>query len=572
MPLFGRPPASAGDPFLSFSDLISGPDTGIGDGNGSGAIVTVWGFNLGSSQGSSKLVFTDSGFTEYDSPHIYYWQNADGTLPGGPADLYESHGMQEICFSVPNCATGNGTIHVEVDGEDSNDLPFLVRTGNIYHIKSTGNDSTGDGSFNSPYQTLQVVDHPDDGGVLAAGDIFYAHDIDAGTAGTTGIVAGITGEDNNGTALHCDTTNQMALVQYPSASRGTLEANWCFRCLNVEGFVFSKLNIIAADNGDNDDGCLDCTNDGRIVANYVGEDPSFPRTAGDSGAIKSGRPLARDPGIDNVKVIGNHIEDFGNSSTTRLQHVTYFKLRENGTEHLTGNIEVRYNYFQNCGAQNGVHFHHSSSSFTLGISGDVYISDNVIVNQLGSGIAILFQGTQFSCDWYIYNNIIINAGGQTGGGDPRWGSGMVFEDDHSGDEYVYNNIIYEWDPDDKNPDTNGAIDYDRSSNTTYLFDNIFYTTNDKNFIYDDQSGGTLDLDNNAWIYVGAGSPSKAVTPSGDTNAVDDETGLVISQSGSQLTLTTATAIANLSPSTANTLTRDIYGALRGATYNLGAIG
>ncbi len=43
-------PLYAADPVLYFTDLTSGPDTGIGDGLGSGTIVTVWGVNLGSSQ------------------------------------------------------------------------------------------------------------------------------------------------------------------------------------------------------------------------------------------------------------------------------------------------------------------------------------------------------------------------------------------------------------------------------------------------------------------------------------------------------------------------------------------
>lgn len=42
-------------PILNFSDITSGPDTGLGDGYGSGAIVTIWGNNLGSSQGASTI-------------------------------------------------------------------------------------------------------------------------------------------------------------------------------------------------------------------------------------------------------------------------------------------------------------------------------------------------------------------------------------------------------------------------------------------------------------------------------------------------------------------------------------
>ena len=118
-------------PYLAFSDLISGPDTGMGDGVGSGTVVTIWGQNLGSAQLDSKIYFTDSSQTRREAAHVYYWKNADGELPSGPANLYESHRMQEIALSIPDSAAGLGLIHVEVNGKASNTLPFTVRTGNV---------------------------------------------------------------------------------------------------------------------------------------------------------------------------------------------------------------------------------------------------------------------------------------------------------------------------------------------------------------------------------------------------------------------------------------------------------
>lgn len=45
-------------PHLAFSDLVSGPNVGLGDGLGEGAIVTVWGYRLGDSAGSVTLIDT----------------------------------------------------------------------------------------------------------------------------------------------------------------------------------------------------------------------------------------------------------------------------------------------------------------------------------------------------------------------------------------------------------------------------------------------------------------------------------------------------------------------------------
>lgn len=110
-------------PALNFSDIESGPKTGNTDGVGSGAIVTIWGNYLGSSQGTSKIYVGDQEATA-----IYYWKNADGQLPSGPADLYSSHKMQEIAFSIPATAPdGLTTIKVVVSGIETNTLPFTVR-------------------------------------------------------------------------------------------------------------------------------------------------------------------------------------------------------------------------------------------------------------------------------------------------------------------------------------------------------------------------------------------------------------------------------------------------------------
>ena len=78
--------AQAFNPILNFSDLISGPDTGLGDGLGSGVIVTFWGQNLGSSQSDSSITFTDAGGNTHSPAYVYYWKNADGALPGGAGE------------------------------------------------------------------------------------------------------------------------------------------------------------------------------------------------------------------------------------------------------------------------------------------------------------------------------------------------------------------------------------------------------------------------------------------------------------------------------------------------------
>src|SRR4051794_9436066 len=96
---------AAQPPVLNFSDLTSGPktgntDTSLGQTSGTdGVIVTVWGTNLGATQGSSKV------FVNGAEASVYSWGNATA-----PADLHTRHHLQMIAFQVSHLATdGVGT-------------------------------------------------------------------------------------------------------------------------------------------------------------------------------------------------------------------------------------------------------------------------------------------------------------------------------------------------------------------------------------------------------------------------------------------------------------------------------
>jgi len=188
--------AQAVTPVLNFSDINSGPKIGNTDGVGSGAIVTVWGNNLGSSQGTSKIYVGD-----VEATTIYYWKNADGNLPGGPADLDTYHKMQEIAFAIPSGAVnGSSPIKVKVDGVDSNTIPFTVRSGNIKFVKLDGNDGSGDGSWNNAYRTLQNV-FDGDNGKLSPGDIVYSVGVNSVSGISVGRYATIKGTEENPISL-----------------------------------------------------------------------------------------------------------------------------------------------------------------------------------------------------------------------------------------------------------------------------------------------------------------------------------------------------------------------------------
>ncbi len=93
--------SAATPPVLAFTDLVSGPrsgnvDTSHGQTSGvDGAFVTVWGYNLGTSQGGSTITVGGT------APRaVYYWGNA--TPPNcGPANLYNTHQkLQCVIFQI----------------------------------------------------------------------------------------------------------------------------------------------------------------------------------------------------------------------------------------------------------------------------------------------------------------------------------------------------------------------------------------------------------------------------------------------------------------------------------------
>src|SRR5215470_18124880 len=127
--------ADAATPCLAFTDLAQGPRSGNVDtsrgqtANVNGTIVTVWGYNLGSSQGASTL--TVGGVA---ASAIYYWGNA--TAPNcGASTLYNSYQkLQCVIFQITGTTpTGAQNIVATVNGVATTGLSFnVMTTGNIY--------------------------------------------------------------------------------------------------------------------------------------------------------------------------------------------------------------------------------------------------------------------------------------------------------------------------------------------------------------------------------------------------------------------------------------------------------
>jgi len=505
--------AFAASPLLNFADLDSGPNSGNTDGVGSGAIVTIWGENLGSTQGSSTV--SVGGVV---SDHVYYWKNADGTLPGGPADLYTYHKMQEISFSVPPGApSGATTITVNVNGVTSNSLPFTVRSGSIKFIKSTGSDTSGTGTWSNPYLTINSV-MAGGNGQANPGDIVYS----VGVGSTAGIKVG------GNSSLTGTVANPIALVAYPNTKApisglggdGAVIDNWYPSQRNNVNICFSKLGTITAYGNDPSQ-----ATGIQIGQNWkvVGAEITGPTVYGGyCGAI--GGSGASSANTGGGRFYGIYIHNYGYKGTKnasykfsdddstwtsppyngvgdactnctsvdRFQHLYYISNR---TSAVMDAYEIAWNYLTDNPILHGIHIYDTGA--VGGWNGTIKVHHNVVKNQLGGSIDVAYP---VSTPLELHDNLIISDAGTNLTGEPIrvLGGGPI---------KFYNNTIY------------GLSMYSFFENT-YGVDfrnNIMVDTKGVSFFY--SGGAPSTYSNNLFYSTGSTTPPSWYSASnGDVNA------------------------------------------------------
>lgn len=599
--------SAASPPRLAFSDLISGPSTGLGDGIASGVVVTIWGQNLGSSQSGSSIVFTNSLGDQFSPSLIYYWKNADGVLPGGPANLYKSHKMQEIAFSIPNVINGDSTIQVNVEGVLSNTLNFKVRDGKIFHVKSSGSNSSGDGSFNKPWKTINKALTT----ALSPGSTIYVHD------------SILTGSTSNGKAIYWNKSaasggygDQYAIVAFPNSQPST-ESTSGASGYRTRGMLLSKIHFKSSTcndtngqptktdtNGDE----VDCKKDkttfavqgtafGRIVGNAMTDRPGRC-ASGQQGAIYA---VGADK-VEGLQILGNEIYDYGCEGSNKFHHTTYLSIRTPGAD--VDAWRMSYNYLHDNQAKNGLHnYDQTSSSTSTGECGnpigDLVINDNVIVNQGGSAINVTTSKCKsWTSDIKIYNNIIINAGliAAWNGINPLTADGPVTSSITIGDRKggmisdvdIYHNTIYKWNDDDQaigGRSCFGLVGDGGNLKSIKFRSNACITDKDLVFIGGDSAAtcGTCDLDGqmakisgdfNAFYFTGPTADRiRSVDPMHNgslvfTNSIINDPKMTIFESSLEVKLLSDSPARQTSSSFSD---YDIYGRLRGTKAAAGAV-
>lgn len=412
----GVRPAAIPDAVLRFTDLISGPATGLGDNLGSGVIVTLWGQGLGESQG--QVFFTDSLGVERPAAHIYYWKRADGQLPSGPANLWESHLMYEVAFSIPTgSANGLGSIRIRRPNAGSyslNSLPFTVRSGRILWVAPEGSNSN-EGTFVSPKKYINGANTGSSGlgNYLQAGDTVYSRGVLEVPRDVNGLLDP-TGRD----ALYVrgadgSLAEQIMLVGYPNTLSEVKAYAVGYQTYLSRGVGLSKYKLYQGNNPPSAEGelvpsipiygntaVISCQ-EGRYVGLEI-TDNSGTCSTGQAGAIS-----CTAMGMDNSKYFGCYIHDIGCDGTSHYQHTTYLSARGLFTVNAP---EMAFMYLKDCKAKFGIHVYDQDFGGNNSImNGIVKLHNNVIVRQKGAGISC-HGPTPWTSGLHIYNNVLIDCG------------------------------------------------------------------------------------------------------------------------------------------------------------------
>jgi hypothetical protein len=371
--------AYAESPVLYFSDLTSGPRSGNSDNSlgqtagEQGAIVTIWGRGLENAQ-----VYCNG------REAAYYYFRGNATRP---ADLFTFHKMQMISFQVSQMAQeGAGEIYVTVNSQRSNSLPFTVRQGAIYFIKTNGDDENGNGSWSQPWQSIPKAVNS-----IAAGDIAYICD---------GVNQTTEGDASAAVNLGSDGTRDKpkALVVYPGAvsrvgnesiERAFYPYNWGNDAFSPY-WVISKFTITTGQVG------APAYTGYRVIGNYI----TAPNGDGMDGAINA-------EGND-VAILGNELEKVGSLNCSKLYHAIYGKgYRKDDPPRAPkeSNREIAWNYIHKCNTNRAINVYSEQANAAFIEKHSIH--DNVIVDQRGDGIML---GYYVVGDNWIYNNLIIRAG------------------------------------------------------------------------------------------------------------------------------------------------------------------
>jgi len=269
-----------------------------------------------------------------------------------------------------------------------------VRSGNIFYVATTGNDSTGTGSFSAPWLTLLKAR-----GAIAAGDTVYAENGVAQNADDgSGFNTCMSLDANSGTA-----GNSKAMVAYPGATAtiGSSAVGICSTGLRSKGnvnyhWVFAELQLrgqSSAMNSYNDQ-------DWRLVGNDV----TCPNASvlAQAGCLDPGGDSTGATNNANYRIYGNNIHHAATNNSpgtvTGLYHGFYLS-------EIHHDVDIGWNTiaFVMGGRCFQQHVNNGPGDY------DLHVHDNLIHDCPMDGI-LMTTDDPSKGTVEVYNNVIYNAG------------------------------------------------------------------------------------------------------------------------------------------------------------------
>jgi hypothetical protein len=456
-------------PRIFFTDLLSGPNSG-GE-NNNGTILTIYGKNFGSTQGSSSVTVGGKAVASY-------------LLWGGRSKAGSTAAQLEMISVAIGSGAATGQVSVTTSAGPStcenaqDNCQFTVRSGNIHCVATTGNDSNSGNFPSSCWSTIAKAKS-----ALAGGDIAYVKDGVSQTA-----------VDNYNAALAiinntCSAGSPCALVAYPGATAtigtdsmvygirnpavGGAKSNWVIAGFNVRGSTAFEPQQV--DNY-------------RIINN----DFSCPKGGGQSACMHTVQ-------VTNYFYYGNYTHHVGDQATQvdKFYHGNYFTTDSNHIWMGWSEVDNNPNNVTNVGGCRAVQFYSTGGSNQF----DLHIFNNYIHNAICDGLNFSTvdpsKGTVEA-----FNNIVFHVGT---GPDPANGSSnytcISVGGGSSANVLAYNNTFY--DCGGRRTSDSGAVD----PGPLYMSNNVVYQLSGESYINPNSNASLLSGSNNVW-YGLSSAPSQ----------------------------------------------------------------
>lgn len=469
-------------PRIFFTDMISGPNTG-GE-NNNGTILTIYGERFGATQGSSTVTVGGGAVAAY-----LQWGVA------APGEL----GTQKIAVAIGSAAA-TGNVVVTVNGQASNGVPFTVRSGNIYCVATTGSDSNTGQFPNQCWATLVKART-----TIVDGDIIYAKN--GVTQVTLDCFSGALCLSPGGSA-----TSPRALIAYPGATVtvGTT---------SNPAVIDKAIRYDGGNNGINHwvIAGLTLTAPGQALLNpnvtdirFIGNDASCPIADGNT-------PCVGTSGGTNVttRFFGNYVHNVGNTCVVcKLQHALY--LGSGVTDSvLAWNTVVPDPSHTGIGGCRAIQYR-SSLADGSGIDDyDIHVHDNIVHDSMCDGINLVGMNPDAG-PVEAYNNVVYHAGVNGVGG----AVATCFHVDSSTSGHtavvdIYNNSLYDCGAD--RGTAAGAFGMRNTNVGVRLRNNIILELSGEAYVEAAASGfcSAFSGSNNLWF--GVGTPPCPPTFNSDLN-------------------------------------------------------